>query len=240
MDLLLILHNISIIQSSVFKCVCRQARDYVVMTIPDKSHSLLLRLHSYDLFCYFNISPHVFHDKVLRLKLEDDIIASDDVEFLHKMYDLGWKYNFETMHRAVENRISLKMMKALRDHGCHWGTKTLKALICSCSASMPDSCPQHDQCKPHDLLQFAIEDGYPLTSDNLRLAVMTGDSFAVKQVVNAYLQSAQPVDAKMISMLFAARIFHDANNYNENIKANMQDIIDFHDELKSIGVCAEP
>lgn len=239
MDLLLILHNISVIQSSVFKCVCHQARDYIAMTIQDeslprsrsRSRSRSLRLRSYDLFCYFNISPHVFHDKVLRLKLEDDIVASDDVEFLHKMYDLGWKYNFETMHRAVEKGISLKMMKALRDHGCHWGTKTLKALINSCAAWLPDNCPQHDY------LEFAIEDGYPLTNDNLRLAVAIGDSFTVRRVVKAYLESAQSVNINMFSMLFAARINNDADTDNENFKANAQDIVDFYNELKAIGMC---
>lgn len=241
MDLLLILHNVSIIQSSVFKCVCRQARDYIAMTARNESWSRIrsrsLRLFSYDLFCYFNISPHVFHDKVLRLKLEDNIVASDDVEFLHKMYDLGWRYNFETMHRAVEIGISLKMMKALRGYGCHWGTNTLRMLISSCAAWFPDSCPQHDNCKQHDLLEFAIKDGYPLTNDNLRLAIALGDSFTVKQIVNAYLESAQPINIKMLSLLFASRMGGDANTVNENIKANARDIIDFYNELKAIGVC---
>jgi hypothetical protein len=230
MDLLFILHNVSLIQTSVFKCICRQARDRVALECPSDRNKL--RLCSYDLFCYFNISPGVFYDKRLRRKLEDDIIASDDTGFLHHISDLGWKYNFETMNRAVMRGISLKMMMALRDRGCHWGSGTLMEIIRLCVV--------RDSREPHRLLQFALADGYPLTSDNVATAIMIGDAFTVREVVNAFLESAQTISINVLTMLFVSRMHCDEVDHNENIKANAQDIINFYNELKAFGICNEP
>jgi len=219
-NLLINLYNVSLVQPSVFKCVSRECRNHVRSQNID---SRQLRLYSYELFCYFNVSPMVFNIHSKREKLERDIITSDDTDYLQAMYDIGWKYNFETMHKAISYSISVKMMRALRALGCHWGSETLDKII---EASSPGSMHKH--------LSFALDDGYPLIGDHVILAVTVGDAFTIRAVVNKFIETAQTMSTFDLTNAFHNRIqSHTVDETDED----MHDIIAFQDTLVAIGIC---
>jgi hypothetical protein len=128
------------VNGAVLKCVCAQLRD--VMRDNKDIHYL-----SYELVCYFNISPSAWG-------IERAILASNDPEFLKGMYDVGWKYNYETMSKA-SRQCGIEIMKALRSISCHWGVDTLSYLIQN--AGVGDR---------YEKIKFCVEDGYPLTIDH--------------------------------------------------------------------------
>jgi hypothetical protein len=212
--------HLSLIQLSILKCLNKYFRDYVA-----SRDTYRLRLYSYELFCYFNISPSVFGDHILRKKFERDLIDSNDVGYVAAMIDIGWKYNYETMSIGIERGMSVRMMKCLRDFGCHWGSTTMDKII---------------ERNAHEHMRFALIDGYPITEDHAIHAIELGDITTIKLVVNAFIETAQmswtsAIGVGNLSKEFKARLSREVNA--DGTDEDTQKINEYYMTLCAIKWC---
>lgn len=217
MDILIILYNKSLIQASILKCVNRPARDFVYSNCVNcKSMDLV----SYDLFCDFNISPAVFLNKQLNEKILKGIVLSGDPQFIRQLYDIGWKYDYETIIRVVTtasraNIDSLSLVKTLRELGCHWGVVTLQYFI-------GHSMTEH--------VEFCIEDRYPITTGHVHDAIICGTPKIMRLVINSFLESSQIISSHTLSKDFRYRLQYEEN---EDVK---KEVLKIRHYLMEIGV----
>ena len=184
--------NISLLQPSVLKCVCKDLHEYFTRNNID---NFIMPYLSWELFCDFNMSPAIFQQQ----KFENVLIQSTriDPDIIKHAYDMGWRYDFRTMKYLIqsEHECTLAAMQALREVGCHWGSETLDLLIeMSCTRDVKE------------LIDFCLSDGYPVLQEHLVHAINVGTANIVGSIINVLIIRGLRICDYNISYMIRKRI----------------------------------
>lgn len=185
MDALITIYNtlpveVSLLQTSVLKCLCRDARKMIEKS--DEHHRRMSYL-SWALFCDFNMSPAIFREESMEIVLMRSVESGMDPDMISAAHELGWRYNYRTMKNAVTCGFGLSVMRTLRDISCHWGCETLDILV-------EKSCEDTALSDVHEMIEFCVSDGYPVTYENVEHACRKGTARALSAIVSVYIMNS--------------------------------------------------